>query len=165
MKDLLTELEKTRAGLTGAVSAISDEQFNTIPFKDSWTAAQVTEHIYKALGVGVLYGKTQPTERAPDENVESVGKVFLNMDIKMKSPDFIYPSAGPHDKKEMLAKLEDSLNQLITAAKTLDLTLTCLDFTIPGAPPWTRLEFLWFYVFHTTRHINQLKNIAKALAG
>ncbi|MBC7401096.1 MAG: DinB family protein [Mucilaginibacter sp.] len=165
MKDLLTELEKTKADLISAISAISDEQFNTVPFKDSWTPGQVTEHVFKAVGIGVLYGKTQPTERAPDENVEGTAKVFLNMDIKMKSPDFIYPSAWPHDRKEMLAKLEDSFKKLIAAAKTLDLTLTCLDFKIPGAPPWTRLEFLWFYVFHTTRHINQLKNIAKALAG
>jgi hypothetical protein len=165
MKDLLTELEKTKTHLIQAIAAISDEQFNTVPFKDSWTAGQVTEHIFKAVGVDVLYGKTQPTERAPDENVEGTAKVFLNMDIKMKSPDFIYPSDGPHDKKEMLAKLEDSFNKLITAAKTLDLTLTCLDFSIPGAPPWTRLEFIWFYVFHITRHTNQLKNIAKALAG
>ncbi|NNU33478.1 DinB family protein [Mucilaginibacter sp. S1162] len=135
MKDLLTELENARTNLAQAISSIPDDQFNTVPFKDSWTAGQVTEHIFKALGVNVLYGKNQPTERAPDENVEETGKLFLNMDIKMKSPDFIYPSDGPHDKKEMLAKLEDSLDKLITAAKTLDLTLTCLDFEIPGAPP------------------------------
>lgn len=108
MKDLLTELENAKTNLAQAISSIADNQFNTVPFKDSWTAGQVTEHIFKALGVDVLYGKTEPTERTPDENVEETGKLFLNMEIKMKSPDFIYPSDGPHDKKEMLAKLEDS---------------------------------------------------------
>ncbi len=142
MSDLLKELQQTKTALEQAIAAISDDKFNTIPYEGGWTAAQVTEHIQKAIGRGVLYGDTKPTDRKPDEKVAQTGDLFLNMDIKMQSPDFIYPSDEKHNKAEVLAAFE-----------------------IPGFGPFTRLEFLWFYTFHTQRHINQLKKIAKAFAG
>jgi hypothetical protein len=163
MNNLVTELQSAKAGLTEVIVAIPDEQFNKVPFEDSWTAAQVSEHIFKALGVEVLYGATKPTDRVPDEKVAEV-MIFLDFTIKMKSPDFILPSDEPQDKAPLLNGLEDKLNKLIEAAQTLDLTLTCLDFEIPEIGAFTRLEFLWFYVFHTKRHIHQLQNITKALA-
>lgn len=163
MKDLLTELEKTKTHLIQAIAAISDEQFNTVPFKDSWTAGQVTEHILKAVGVDMLYGDTKPTERKPDEKIKQTSDLFLNLDIKMLSPDFIYPSDEPHTKADMLAQVEDKFNKLIEAAKSLDLTLTCLAFEVPGFGEFTRLEFIWFFIVHTQRHIFQLKKVANAL--
>jgi hypothetical protein len=165
MKDLLTELEKTKADLISAIDAISGEQFNTVPYPGGWTAAQVTEHVLKAVSVEMLYGKTKPTDRTPDEKVLQTADLFLNLDIKMTSPDFIYPSDEPHAKADMLTQADDKLSKLIAAAKALDLNLTCLAFEIPGFGEFTRLEFVWFYIFHTQRHIFQLKKIAGALAG
>ncbi|MDB4926526.1 DinB family protein [Mucilaginibacter sp.] len=163
MNDVLTELQDTKAELELAISSISDDQFNTIPFKDSWTPGQVSDHILKAVGVGVLYGNTKPTARNRDEKVAETAKLFLNMDIKMKSPDFILPSNAPQNKQEILSKIDDTFSRLIEAAKTLDLSLTCLAFEVPGFGEFTRSEFIWFYIFHAQRHIYQLKNIAKAL--
>ncbi|MES2379044.1 MAG: DinB family protein [Bacteroidota bacterium] len=163
MKDLLIELEKTKADLISAISTIGDEQFNTIPYPGGWTAAQVSEHVLKAVGVDMLYDKTKPTDRAPDEKVKQTADMFLNLDIKMQSPDFIYPSDEPHVKADMLAQVEDKFSKLIEAAKTLDLSLTCLAFEVPGFGEFTRLEFIWFYIVHTQRHIFQFKKVANAL--
>lgn len=164
MENIITAIQNTKADLVAVLSSINDEKFNTIPFTDSWTAAQVSEHILKAVGVGVLYGKTKPTERKPDEKVAETAALFLNMDIKMKSPDFILPSGIPQNKQDILSKVDDTFSKLGEAAKALDLSLTCLAFEVPGFGDFTRLEFVWFYIVHTQRHINQLKNIAAALA-
>jgi hypothetical protein len=164
MNDLLTELRSTKAELEKAISSISKDKFNTIPFEGSWTAAQVTEHIQNAIGRGVLYGATKPTDRKPDEKVAQTGNLFLNMDIKMQSPDFIYPSDKKYNKAEVLAAVNETFLKLIEAAESLDLSLTCLAFEIPGFGTFTRLEFVWFYVFHTQRHIIQLKKIANTYA-
>ena len=164
MNDLLNELKDAKTELMQAISTISQEKFNTVPFEGSWTPGQVTDHVLKALNPGVLYGDTQPTQRQPDEKVAQTRSVFLNFDIKMKSPDFILPSNEPLNKHVLLSNAEAKLNELIEAVKTLDLSATCLAFELPGAGTFTRLEFAWFFIFHTKRHIYQLKNIAKALA-
>jgi hypothetical protein len=165
MNNVQKELKDTKAALLQAISSVSDNRFNTVPFKGSWTAAQVADHLLKAVGTAVLYGKTKPTERKPDEKAAETAKLFLNMDIKMKSPDFILPSEDEQDKQVIFNRAETTFSKLIEAAETLDLSLICLDFEIPGFGEFTRLEFIWFYIVHTQRHINQLKNIAKVLGG
>ena len=47
--------------------------------------------------------------------------------------------------------------------RLLDLSATCLDFEMPGIGALTRLEWLWFYVWHTQRHLRQVKNIYAAI--
>ena len=59
----------------------------------------------------------------------------------------------------------DKFDKLIEAARTLDLSLTCIDFEIPTFGLFTRLEFVWFYIVHTQRHTFQLQKIAGVLAG
>jgi hypothetical protein len=165
MKDLLTELKDTKAELLTTVSSIDEDKLNVVPFADSWTAAQVAEHILNAIGVTTLYGDTKETDRDPKEKVTATAELFLNLDIKMRSPDFIYPSDKKYTKDGLLKLVDKKFTKLINAANELDLNTTCLAFEIPGFGPFTRLEFVWFYVFHTQRHIFQLKKIAKALAG
>lgn len=165
MNNILPELIKTKTDLLAAVSSIDEEKFNTIPFERSWTAAQVSEHILKAVGADVLYGETEPANRQPDEKVKATADLFLNFDIKMQSPDFILPSDEPQNKEALKAALEKAFDRLITAASTLDLTEICLTFEIPGFGFFTRLEFLSFFNVHAQRHTRQLKNIAVAFSG
>ena len=83
MKDTIAELESTYKNLLQAISAIPADKINIVPFEGSWTAAQVTEHMLKAVGIEVLYGKTQATSRDPAEKIKATSDLFLNMDIKM----------------------------------------------------------------------------------
>jgi hypothetical protein len=164
MNNLVAELQEAQTGLTAAIAAIPAETFNTIPFEGSWTAGQVTDHLLKSLGVDVLYGNTIDTQRQPDQNVAPLAAAFLDFTTKLKSPDFILPSDEPQDQAVRLKEANHIFTRLAEAAQTLDLTLTCLDFEMPVMGRLTRLEFLWFYVFHTKRHSYQLQNIARALA-
>lgn len=165
MKNTITELESTHKALVEAITAIPANEVNTAPYEDSWTAAQVTEHVLKAIGIEVLYGQIQVTNRDIGEKIKPVSDLFLNMDIKMQSPDFIYPTDKKYEKQELLDLVNDKFTRLIEAAKTLDLSLTCLDFEVPTLGPFTRLEFVWFYIVHTQRHTFQLQKIAHALAA
>ena len=165
MKEPLNDLNRVHQEFVQVLSAIPEDQLNTVPFEGSWTAAQVTEHAWKAASVDTLYGDTSPTDRDPGEKIKAVSDLFLNMDIRMQSPDFIYSSDKKYGKQELLDMVNDRFNKLIVAAKTLNITVTCLAFEVPGFGAFTRLEFIWFYIVHTQRHIFQLKKIAKVLAG
>ena len=165
INNLVNELEATKTTLIEAISSIEEDKFNTIPFKDSWTAAQVCEHLLKAISTSVLFGDTKPTDREAGEKIQQTADLFLNMGIKMTSPDFILPSGDAHTKAGILGDIKAVFERLLQAVKTLDLSATCTSFEIPGFGECTRLEFVYFFMFHTQRHINQLKNISMVLTN
>lgn len=163
---LITDIQTTVPGLLQLIASFRDDQFNAIPFEGSWTAGQVAEHVLKSSGIAeMLYGKVAPTERPPDQHVAPLREQFLNFDIKMTSPDFILPSDGYHDKQELLKDLEGVWKKTATAAATLDLSMTCLDFEMPMLGTMTRYEWIRFLLVHTQRHMWQLKNIQKVVAA
>ena len=161
-KELINEIESTASELLNTIDSFEQEVFNEVPFKDSWTPGQVTEHIFlSASGIlNTVNGDTGATQRDPQQMVAPLRDAFLNFNIKMQSPDFILPSNEPKDKKTMLRSLKDTFTGLAQTAKTQDLNATCLDFDMPTVGKMTRIEWISFAVVHTQRHIWQLKKIA-----
>jgi len=163
--DLSNEISNTKAELLQVLNLFDRENINTIPFEGSWTGGQVAEHVLKSLS-GALQNITGPvkyTERKPDEHVKQLADIFLNMDIKMKSPEFIIPSADPKDKTTLAASLGIALDGIKTVAITEDLGATCSGFEMPMLGALTRLEWISFSCYHTRRHTQQLKNIINHL--
>lgn len=160
--EVLTETENKLTELVQVLSSFDQEELNTIPFEGSWTAAQVGGHLLKSYGVvETLNGAVKTTDRPPDEKVEGIRSVFLNFDIKMDSPEFIIPSGDRIDRETLINSLEDKREELSRIIKTKDLSETCLDFEIPEAGEFTRLEWVYLVIFHTQRHIRQIKNTAR----
>ena len=163
--DLQNEIENAKEYLLKALDLFDRENLNVIPFEGSWTAGQVAEHILKSISgiLETIKGPTKPTERNPEEHVKQLGDIFLNMDIKMKSPDFILPSNDPKEKAVLSAALNSTLGRIKQVAENGDLTVTCMGFEMPMMGPLTKLEWISFASFHTRRHTQQLKNIARHL--
>jgi len=111
----------------------------------------------------LLNGPVKDTERAPDAAVDEIKSIFLNFGIKLTSPDFILPEKKNYDKDGLLAALSGIKADIITSAATLDLSKTCLSFELPVLGYVTRLEAVSFVIYHTRRHIHQLKNIYSEL--
>ena len=157
-KELLIEFESVTKEFMDLISSFSQEQINTIPFEGSWTAAQVAEHIIKSdTGmIKILYGPTKQTTRQPDENIESLKAQFLDFTTKLESPKFIIPASVAYDKETLLNSLRRTRIKINEAIKTLDAGATCPG---PVLGELTRLEIFNFIIFHTQRHIHQLKNI------
>jgi len=165
MKELVNEIKETKEQLIAAIDAFSNTEFNTVPFEGSWTPAQVSEHILKSSSAKLLYGNTSASKRPPDEKVAEIKRIFLDFSTKMQSPDFILPSSVPHKKEDMIAALAEKNDAFAEAAATLDLSLTCNDFEMPGMGFLTRLELTNFYLAHTQRHIHQLQKIKEAITN
>lgn len=164
-EELLDQIDTTEAELLHIYASLSQEQLNQVPFKGSWTAGQVGEHLTKGCSVELLYGNTKPTERDPAIMIEPLRRLFLDFSTKMNSPDFIYPQENHYQKEEMYKRLETTWKNIRHAANTLDLNPTCMDFEFPGTGMLTRFEWLSFMVIHTQRHLHQLRNIYSKVAG
>ena len=77
---LFNSLDNTSIELISLVQNEDEETLNKIPFKNSWTAAQVLIHITKsnkAIAQG-LQMQGMPAERNPEENAVHLKKMFLD---------------------------------------------------------------------------------------
>jgi hypothetical protein len=140
------------------ISKFNNVSLNTVPFTGSWTPGQVANHIIKATD-GIPDEKTKNSDRSIDELVPAIKNVFLDFNVKYKSPEFVVPDAGPFDKNSTLADLERIKQKNIDIALTKDLSALCLGFSLPAFGYLTRYEWLKFIIFHTQRHIHQLQEM------
>jgi hypothetical protein len=159
--DLLDKVAKTIDTFLELVRSFPQERFNAIPFEGSWTAAQVTEHLWKGVsGIPqMLQEKVTETARKPDEKFGMIEEVFLDFSTKLKAPDFVLPSTEPLDREDLLDKWKQARQDLLELTSGPDLSLTSTVFELPGMGPFTRLEWIWFALCHIQRHTHQLKNI------
>ena len=122
-EEIAKDADQTLTELIELVEAIPAEKFNMVPFKDSWTAGQLAQHMVMANSgfADVVNGPIKDTERAPDVMVEKIKADFLNFDIVMSSPDFLRPEKKNYDQDGLLVALSGIKTDITTAAATLDL--------------------------------------------
>lgn len=148
--------------LHSLASSLTQEQFNSIPFNNSWTTAQLVVHVTKSnkgIAQGMdMEGKTDLQQRA--SRVEELKKIFLDFTQKYKSPEFITPRPGQYEMNSTLAALQQSINQLQEKANKVNLS-EVIEFPVFGAI--SKLELLYFVLYHTQRHLQQLRTIVKHL--
>lgn len=164
---LSKQVKETSAAILTILHGFSDGQMNIRPANGGWTAGQVAEHLLLSGGVAeTIAGRTAATtDRPADARCPIIAGIFLDFSTRLQSPDFIIPSEGPHDKPEMIGKIKILWDKIGEGVRVLDLGVTCLDFEFPTLGYLTRLEMLWFYVWHTQRHIQQLNRIHDAIAA
>jgi len=165
MEKVVKEAEGTLSALENLLSAFNEKQVNEVPFPGSWTAGQLAEHLIMANGgfVEVINGPTTETSKPADIMIESIKKDFLNFNVKFDSPAFISPKNKEYNRSDLLAKLKEIRSNISDVITKLDLTKTCTSFELPVYGFLTRLEAVYFIVYHTQRHTQQLKNIYSKL--
>ncbi|RZK25915.1 MAG: DinB family protein, partial [Flavobacterium sp.] len=151
---IIRDFDGAFSALENAMRLFNNDDFNEIPFEESWTAAQVVQHIILSIEnfPGTLSGKTEETTRAIDQFIPTLKDIFLNFQTKMKSPDFIKPVLKSYDLDEQLAKVSNIVADIRQAIEKQDLSKTCLDFQFPSLGFITGLESIYFIIFHTQRH-------------
>ena len=161
---LAADLQAVLTEFAEALAAIPDEALNTVPFDGSWTPGQVARHINLSNSgfLQVLNGPTKPTERPYDAAIEKLRAILLDFDARRQAPEFIVPPAIPYQKDRLLASI-DKIQEALPPVFGLDLTATCTAFELPGVGHATRLEALHFMLYHTQRHLRQLRHIAANL--
>lgn len=156
---------ETYTKLTDTISLFSENEINRVPFEGSWTGGQTVQHIILSCSgfPSVFAGKTEKTTREPDENVKKLDEIFLDFNTKMESPENIKPAKIDYDKEALISSIKKIQTDLFEAAETYDLTLTCLEFQMPGFENFTIYEWIHFAIIHTQRHTHQLQLIYETI--
>ena len=157
------QVEATEKKLMQTIASIKQEDINQVPFEGSWTAAQVCEHVNLSVSgiIDTLKAPAEVTERSPDQYAQELKDLFLNFDLKFSAAPTLIPSDRAHDKKALVSTLAGTFESLVGIIQTEDLTGTFAGFKFPGMGPLTRLEWVYLTIYHTQKHIHQIKNIMK----
>ncbi len=160
--ELFAALDEAQTELLGFLNTLDEHTLNKIPYEKSWTAGQVVRHITKSINgmAKAMAMKSSAVERDPGERIPQLQKTFLDFSTKMNSPEFIIPEEKQYGKQELLNELNTSLEEFKQSTDKIVLTEL-----VEGLPlgPVTKLEILHFVLYHTQRHLNQLKKIYEAL--
>jgi hypothetical protein len=86
--------------------------------------------------------------------------VFLDFSRKLTQPDFLVPENRVYEKKPAIDELNKSFNEFKVNASRANL-----NELLEGLPlgPITKLEIVHFVLYHTQRHLHQMKNICAVL--
>jgi phage-related protein len=148
--------------LSGLMSAVDDNKVNTIPYEGSWTAPQLLRHVTKSINgmTQAMHMDAKPAERDPGERIEQLKAIFLDFSKKLTQPEFIRPEEQVYEKQSSIEELKASFSQFKESAANANL-----NDLIDGLPlgPITKLEIIHFVLYHTQRHLHQMKNICAAL--
>jgi hypothetical protein len=101
-----------------------------------------------------------PANRDPAQGMERLKKMFLDFTVKYKSPDFILPAEKTYQKEQVLPDLQHSISKLSEIRSRVNLAEM---INVPIFGETTKLELLYFVLYHTQRHLHQLNNILKSL--
>ncbi|HEY5406073.1 MAG TPA: DinB family protein [Ginsengibacter sp.] len=161
-KQLFTSLDEVWVELAKMISSTNGSTINAVPFEGSWTAAQLVTHVTKsnkAITQGLcMEGK--PAQRNAEEGVPHLKEMFLNFETKFQSPKFIVPENIVYNKEAVVAALEESI-ELLKDERIKTNLIEIINLPVFGEI--TKLELLHFVLYHTQRHIHQLKGILKAI--
>ncbi len=160
--ELMAAIDTAAAGLIAEINKLSNAEVNQVPFEGSWTAGQLFEHIIKAT-TGIpkaLDATSENIGRNPEDKIAELRKMFLDFTTKMKSPKFIEPSEGTHEKQASVNELKSAFADLTISATKADLTQVVKNSPFGDI---SKLEMLHFVLFHTQRHLPQLENVVASI--
>jgi len=160
--EIFTPIAEAVAQLNDLLLSVDENKINTIPYEGSWTAPQLLTHVTKSINgmADAILMAAQPAERDPGERIEQLKTIFLDFSKKLNSPQFIIPEEGTYERQPTIDKLNKSFNLFNENANNANL-----NELVEGLPlgPITKLEIIHFVLFHTQRHLHQMKKICEAL--
>lgn len=159
---VLTEIEDVKKQLVQALGSFNDQSINKKPAADSWCAGEVAEHLIKSTGSIAQFIRMdgEKISRPADERVEELKSIFLDFSRTFQSPEFILPNRPHYAVASLTAEVENTYDELLRAADNADLNETVSHKAFGKV---SKLELLYFVLFHTQRHIQQILRISNTI--
>lgn len=163
--EIITQLEGALDATINLLSSLDEKALNKVPFKGSWTAAQVGRHLYKSQkGTDDMLQQAMPQpERDPAERVHEYKNILMDFEHKLESPGFLIPEEREYNKEELISALKNVREDILPVISKVNLNETSPQ---PDGSPLkgsTKLEIIHFLTYHTLRHNRQIEKIREAI--
>ncbi|MEP7149933.1 MAG: DinB family protein [Acidobacteriota bacterium] len=160
--------KKIRARLKELVATLTETQGSTLPDGETWTVAQIVEHL-SMVDDSAMRICTKLLTKAKEAGQTSDGTAVISENFlqkssdivtaKLNAPDIVQPNSG-RAIKESLAKLDENteqFEQLRAVFESVDGTE--LKFPHPFFGDMSAQEWLALKGGHEMRHIRQIEKV------
>lgn len=169
---LIAQLHEHRATLRAAVERVPVTLHRERPSPDSWSVAEVVEHvsivetrIVKLLKHLVSTAPVLPAGTDPTGPLSADGTIMSDRSTRIPAPPMTHPSAGL-EADASLAALEMSRAELLAALEGAhDRDLGAVSAPHPLFGPLNGFQWLSFHGGHEARHAAQIVETAGIVAG
>ena len=157
---ILAEWQQITERLTELIASFSPEAFNRKPGDNGWSAAQIAEHLWKVdqSTWHALKSETVPTNRPPEEKIPLI-KNAMDSDTRRVAPELVKPADTWQEPQAIGETLQTQREQVKTLINELDLTEACRLYKHPSLGTLTRLEWVYFNIYHAERHRRQMQQL------
>jgi hypothetical protein len=173
IRELLDYAQLQRVGLFTAVSLVPEALRDRRVDADTWSAAEVLEHLYRVeSGVARLLARSVQRAKAaglePENDVRSVLGSLDELRLtergeRVPAPEPVRPR-GELSATQGIAALEESRRALVTALEAADgLALGRITHSHPLIGPLNLYQWVLFVGQHEARHAGQLRDLARNL--
>ncbi|MCD6063801.1 MAG: hypothetical protein K0R82_1712 [Flavipsychrobacter sp.] len=161
------DIDASTAEVLDAINGLSDKQLNDRPGENSWSAGETMVHLLmlEHLINKILQGNTQPTERDPAEQIPLIQKILSNQEQKLNSPESIRPKQERKTVEELVTEFTQARETLRNIVNATDINASCTDFKHRSFGEMTRLEWVYFNIYHTERHLEQIRMAVRMVSG
>ena len=174
LAELVDDLQRSRRALHACVEALSDAQRDAAPVGESWSVAQIVEHLAIVEGqVGRLLSNLMKEAEATGERETETTSVLTSLDqfgvdvptVRIPAPDRVQPKDGlsAHEALVRLDAVRDQLLRVIPRAS--GLPLANVSFPHPALGPLNGYEWILLIAQHERRHTRQIEAVAAAVTS
>ncbi len=163
---ILADWEQCTDKLIGVISQFTPETFNQKPSENEWSAAQVAEHLLKVdfSTNKALRGETIPTNRPPEQKIALI-KGTMEDSTKRVAPERAQPSGERWEPEALVKQLKKQRELLKEVIQSSDLTEACTSFKHFALGTLTKLEWIYFNIYHAERHMKQLHRLSEKVVA
>ncbi|HEV7333350.1 MAG TPA: DinB family protein [Flavisolibacter sp.] len=157
---ILAEWQQITDRLLTLILSFSPETFNQKATEASWSPAQIAEHLWKVdlSTAQALKSETIPTNRSPDQKIALI-KEAMDSDTKRIAPEMVKPSGMEYEPRVIARKISEQREVVKGMIIALDLTEACRVYKHPSLGTMTRLEWVYFDIYHAERHMRQMQGL------
>lgn len=140
------------------LTAFSEKGLNLKPFRGSWTAAQLADHVilYNKAAASLFRQKGQTHAGNASEKMPELAAWLLDKASRSKAEATLLPARQLYGQVRLTDSVQQSFAMIGELALQHDLS-ECVRHETWG---WmTRLELLHLVLFHSMRHRRQLQHI------
>ncbi len=157
---IIRDLESSTQRFSEALQALPAAQFHRKPEQGGWSAAEVAEHLVATeTGINKALRKAAPCQRLADEKMEMIRRGMGDGERRYPAPDMLLPTNGQYTAEQLLAAFQAQREVTRQLIQDTDIT-ELVEFPHPYFGQMTRMEWVYFNIHHTDRHIGQMKRLS-----
>lgn len=162
---IISELDNSTKLITDKVSGLPFESFNMRKEKGAWSAGDCIEHlvIIERSARNTLMGPVKYYNRDYDQKIPVVKKAFDDDVKKFIAGKLAAPPEASRNPEHIIAEFISNREEIKKVISKEDLTVLCDAFRHPLFGHFTRLEWIYFVIYHSQRHSRQIERIIATL--